>query len=136
MVATVLRGLGCGLVSGLVTGLLGIWHRAGVRLGPVDFFPLGLVVAVAGVLGWALASRAMAGLVGAFGAAVGAFAASQLSALPGPGGDLLIQGDLNGFAWAILAPFTAMAVAFLPRRWFGPGRRRSPGRGDDQWRSP
>ncbi|MDR2378778.1 MAG: hypothetical protein LBD70_05080 [Bifidobacteriaceae bacterium] len=113
-----LKALGCGLAAVLATLLMGIWHRAVVTLGPLDAFPLGLVLGLLGVFGWAVAARALAGGAGAFAAAVGAFVASQAAALPGPGGDLLIQGDVTGFAWAIAAPVAAMAASFLPRSWF------------------
>ncbi|MDR2565869.1 MAG: hypothetical protein LBC97_07390 [Bifidobacteriaceae bacterium] len=118
MAVIVVKGVGCGLASAVVTLLLGVWHRASVALGPVEAFPLGLVMAVVGVFGWAVAARALAGWAGVFGAAVGSFAAAQASALPGPGGDLVIQGDWIGFAWAVAAPLVTMAAAFLPRRWF------------------
>ncbi|MDR1633611.1 MAG: hypothetical protein LBS27_01530 [Bifidobacteriaceae bacterium] len=118
MARIIVKGVGCAVVCGAVVAILGVWHRSSVTLGPVAAFPLGLILAVIGVFGCALAARALAGWAGVFGAAVGAFAVSQVSALSGPGGDLLIQGDWLGFAWAAAAPLVVMAVAFLPRRWF------------------
>jgi hypothetical protein len=118
MIPVILKGLGCAAVSGVVTALVGVWHRASVVVGPLEFVPLGLILALAAVLGWAVASRALAGWSGLFGAAVGAFVAAQAASLPGPGGDLIIQGDLLGFVWAIAAPLITIVVAFLPHRWF------------------
>ncbi|MDR3106690.1 MAG: hypothetical protein LBU05_00600 [Bifidobacteriaceae bacterium] len=120
MAITVFKGLACGVVAALVTSLGGVWHRVVGGAGPLTALPLGLVLGLVGVGGWAVAARALAGWAGLFGAAVGAFAAAQLTALPGPGGDLIIQGDLTGLVWALAAPFVAVAVAFLPRKWFCP----------------
>jgi hypothetical protein len=71
-----------------------------------------------GTLAWAVAARAWAGWLGLFAAALGAFIASQSAALPGPGGDLIIQGDWMGFVWAAATPLIVVAAAFAPRRWF------------------
>ncbi|MDR1188115.1 MAG: hypothetical protein LBK95_11785 [Bifidobacteriaceae bacterium] len=124
MIRTILKGLGCGVASAVVTLALGVWHRASIPVGPIDFLPLGMILALLGVVGWAVTSRALAGWAGLFGAAAGAFVASQASALPGPGGDLFVQGDVIGFAWAIAAPLVTLIAAFLPHKWFRRAARR------------
>ncbi|MDR2372707.1 MAG: hypothetical protein LBD77_01115 [Bifidobacteriaceae bacterium] len=114
----IVKAVACGLGSALVTAGLGIWHRSVIAVGPFEAFPLGLILALVGVFGWAVACRAAAGWMGLFAAAMGAFAAAQLTALPGPGGDLLIQADPTGFAWAVASMLAAVATALLPGRWF------------------
>jgi hypothetical protein len=108
------------LVAAAVTLLAAVWHRATVALGPVAAFPLGLVLALLAVAAWAVCARAAAGPAGLVGAAAGAFVAAQAVALRGPGGDLLIQGDLTGFAFVAGAPVLTLVAVMLPRRWFKP----------------
>ncbi|MDR1441049.1 MAG: hypothetical protein LBJ02_01430 [Bifidobacteriaceae bacterium] len=105
-------------MSALVALVGCIWHRSSVSVGPVGSFPLGLIFALAALAGWAMASRALAGWAGLAGAAVGAFIASEAAAMRGPGGDLMVQGDLLGFIWAIAAPLVVVVAALLPARWF------------------
>ncbi|MDR0626962.1 MAG: hypothetical protein LBG11_06845 [Bifidobacteriaceae bacterium] len=126
MTGSILKALASGLVSAVLALVAGIWHRTAIELGPVKTFPIGLVLALVVVLGCTVAARAWAGWLGLFAAAVGAFIASQAAALPGPGGDLLIQGDWIGFTWALAAPLMAVAAAFWPRRWFSTVATRTP----------
>jgi hypothetical protein len=107
------------LVVGAAAATLGtVWHRAPVRWPLVGDFPLGLVIGLVLMLGIGVAARAVSGWAGLIGLAVGAFALTQTVALRGPGGDLMIQGDLTGMVWVLGAPVLAMLAALAPQSWF------------------
>jgi hypothetical protein len=118
MLRTVLRGAGCGVVAAVVTLAGSVWHRSSVALGPVQTFPLGLILGFVAVAGVAVGARAAAGWAGLIGAAAGAFLIAQAVALRGPGGDILIQGDATGFIWIAGAPVLTLLAALAPRSWF------------------
>jgi hypothetical protein len=101
-----------------VTLVATLGHRSVVALGPVAAFPLGLILAFAAVAGVAVAARAWAGWAGLIGAAAAVLVATQTVALRGPGGDILVQGDVTGFVWIAGAPVLALAAALAPRAWF------------------
>ncbi|MDR3359390.1 MAG: hypothetical protein LBO20_01775 [Bifidobacteriaceae bacterium] len=120
MGAAIGRGVGWGAVGAAVALAASIWHRA--RLG--GDFPVGMALACLAVAAVAVAGRAAAGWPGVIGVAVGVFVVSQAVALRGPGGDILVQGDVLGFAWIAGAPVLTLVAALLPARWF---QRSAPG---------
>ncbi|MDR1295518.1 MAG: hypothetical protein LBK59_11325, partial [Bifidobacteriaceae bacterium] len=113
-VAPVTSGLGMVVLAGLAT----FAHASRWTLGPWRDAPLGIVLACAAVLAGATTVRAWAGYWGVVAAAVGAFAITQVMAMMGPGGDVLISAQPLGHAWLALAPAASVAVAFAPARWF------------------
>lgn len=96
---------------GVLAGALGtVMHRA-VR-------PWGLVICIALVLVIVLTARAWAGWYGYVTCAGGTFAAIQVLASGGPGGDVLVPaGDLWGWGWVIGTLLAVSSVALAPRRW-------------------
>jgi hypothetical protein len=99
-----------------------VWHRTYAVFGGGFDLPLGLVLGWLALAGLAVAGRAVAGWVGLVGVAVGVFMGAQAVTWKGPGGDLLVQGDLTGAAWALGAPVITLVAAFLPARWFNSSR--------------
>ncbi|MDR2381660.1 MAG: hypothetical protein LBE08_10905 [Bifidobacteriaceae bacterium] len=118
MVNPVARGAVCGLVGAVVTLVACLWHRSVLDVGPWQAFPFGLIMALAAVIALGFAARAAADWAGLIGAAAGVFVAAQASALRGPGGDILIQGDAIGFIWIAGAPVLTLLVAVAPRAVF------------------
>ncbi|MDR2347395.1 MAG: hypothetical protein LBD90_01990 [Bifidobacteriaceae bacterium] len=112
------RGVGWGLLAGIVTLVASVWHQAVVNVGPLAAFPLGLILALAAVAAVAVAARAVSNYAGLVGAAVGAFAAAQATALGGPGGDVLVQGDVAGFLFVAGAPVLTLLAVLCPAAWF------------------
>jgi hypothetical protein len=105
-------------VAGALMALLGtVWFHQVLGVGGARL-PVGIVLGALGVLAVSVAMRAWAGMGGVVGAVVGAFLATQLAAQMGPGGDVLIQGDILGYTWLILAPVMGVVAAFAPRQWF------------------
>ena len=113
-----LRGGVAALVTAAVAVLGTVWHRAWIGVGPINPVPLGLILAFGAIAATIVALRAAWGLAGLLGAAVGAFAATQLVSLTGPGGSVLIQADGLGYAWYLGAPVMVLVVAFSPRSWY------------------
>lgn len=117
------------LVVGAVYGTLGtIGHRQAWQVGEVSL-PWGLVLALVGVAALLVAFRTIGGgrLVAAV-AGLGVILMVGLLTLPGPGGSVLVVGDLTGTIWSIgPALVTVFVVAWphLPER--GAGRRGTTG---------
>ncbi|KRC58632.1 hypothetical protein ASE14_18975 [Agromyces sp. Root81] len=103
-------------VIGLVYGALGtVGHRASLQIGEVSI-PWGLVAALVGVAGLLLGIRLVAGGRGAAAAAgAGIVVATFVLTLPGPGGSVLIVGDLTGTVWSIAPALIAVLVVAWPK---------------------
>lgn len=104
------------LVTGLVVGVLGtVVHRA--------VPPWGLAVVLLTALSAAVLARALAGGLGLalYGGAL--VLVTQLMSQLRPGDDAIVASDGLGYAWLLGAVLMCAVAAFLPARWFGPGRR-------------
>ncbi|WP_454044504.1 DUF6113 family protein [Cellulosimicrobium sp. Marseille-Q8652] len=110
------RGAACALI-GAVVGLVGtVAHRA-----PVVDLPalhLGLVLALLAVLAGSVLSRAWGGYAGLLGFGIGWVAVVQILSLEGPGGDVLVPGQVVGYVWIYGGLLVVALAAFLPRSWF------------------
>jgi hypothetical protein len=115
------------LVLGIVYGSVAtIGHRNEIRIGDV-VIPWGLAAALAGVLALLLGLRLVAGgRLAAAGAAVGIVGTVALLTLPGPGGSVLVAGDVVGTVWAVGPALIAVLVVAWPSL---PARRPASGDG-------
>ncbi|GII99653.1 hypothetical protein Slu03_20310 [Sediminihabitans luteus] len=106
----------CCLLLGVAIGALGtVVHRKHV----LDWFPLGIVLALAATLTAGVLSRAWGRMSGLLGYGVGWLVVVQLMALEGPGGDVLIPSvDKIGYVWSYAGLAIVAVCAFLPSQWF------------------
>ena len=104
------------LVIGIAYGSVAtIGHRSEIRIGEVAI-PWGLAAALVGVLALLLGLRLVAGgRLAAAGAAVGIVGTAALLTLPGPGGSVLVAGDVIGTVWAVAPALIAVLVVAWPR---------------------
>lgn len=101
-----------GIVYGAVAT---IGHRSTLRIGEVAI-PWGIAAALIGVLALLLGLRLVAGgRLAATGAAVGVVGTVALLTLPGPGGSVLVAGDVTGTIWAVAPALIAVLVVAWPR---------------------
>lgn len=111
------------LLGGIYGAVATIGHRQSVTIGEV-VVPWGLVVALAGVLALLLGIRLVAGgRWVAAAAAVGVIGVVALLTLPGPGGSVLVAGDVVGTVWAVGPALIAVLVVAWPEL---PQRRAAP----------
>ncbi|SFR74364.1 hypothetical protein SAMN05428970_1705 [Agromyces sp. CF514] len=104
------------LLVGAVYGTLGtVGHRQVWQVGDVSL-PWGLVVALIGVAALLVAFRTIGGgrLVAAV-AGLGVILMVGLLTLPGPGGSVLVVGDLTGTIWSIGPALVTVFVVAWPR---------------------
>jgi hypothetical protein len=111
-------------VIGVIYGAVAtVGHRHEIRIGEIAI-PWGLVAALAGVLALLLGIRLVAGgRWVAAAAAVGVIGTVALLTLPGPGGSVLVAGDVEGTIWAVGPALIAVLVVAwpnLPQRRTGP----------------
>ena len=108
------------LLVGIVYGAVAtIGHRSVLSIGDLAI-PWGIAAALIGVLALLLGFRLVAGgRLAATGAAVGIVGTVALLTLPGPGGSVLIAGDVIGTIWAVAPALIAVLVVAWPRL---PGR--------------
>ncbi len=104
------------LVVGAIYGTLGtVGHRQVWQVGEVRL-PWGLVLALVGVAALLVAFRTIGGgrLVAAV-AGLGVILMVGLLTLPGPGGSVLVVGDLTGTVWSIGPALVTVFVVAWPR---------------------
>jgi len=103
-------------VIGVIYGAVAtVGHRHEIRIGEI-VVPWGLVAALAGVLALLLGIRLVAGgRWVAAAAAVGIVGTIALLTLPGPGGSVLVAGDVIGTVWAVAPALIAVLVVAWPR---------------------
>ncbi|KRE21607.1 hypothetical protein [Agromyces sp. Soil535] len=111
-------------VIGVIYGAVAtVGHRHEIRIGEI-VIPWGLVAALAGVLALLLGIRLVAGgRWVAAAAAVGVVGTVALLTLPGPGGSVLVAGDVEGTIWAVGPALIAVLVVAWPKL---PERRTAP----------
>jgi hypothetical protein len=102
---SVWRRIGTLLVAFVVGALYGavatVGHRQELRIGDVSL-PWGLVAALVGVAALLVGIRLVAGgRAAAAAAAAGIVGMVALLTLPGPGGSVLVVGDLVGTVWSV-----------------------------------
>ncbi|MEV1130346.1 histidinol dehydrogenase [Agromyces sp. NPDC049794] len=115
--------LALGILVGIIYGSVAtIGHRNELSIGAV-VVPWGLVAAIVGVLALLVGVRLVAGgRLAAVGAAVGIVGTVALLTLPGPGGSVLVTGDVRGTVWAVAPALVAVLVVAWPEL---PARRRA-----------
>jgi hypothetical protein len=111
--------IGTLLVAFVVGALYGavatVGHRQELRIGDVSL-PWGLVAALVGVASLLVGIRLVAGGRGAAAAAaVGIVGMVALLTLPGPGGSVLVVGDLVGTVWSVGPALIAVLVVAWPK---------------------
>ncbi|GAA1819936.1 hypothetical protein [Agromyces neolithicus] len=117
-IGTILVAFFIGAVYG---ALATIGHRATLRIGEVTI-PWGLAAALVGVTALLVGIRlVMPGRATAAAAAAGIVVVIALLTLPGPGGSVLVVGDLSGTIWSIAPALIAVLVVAWPEL---PPRRR------------
>ena len=118
-IGTILFAFAIGAVYGAVAT---IGHRATLRIGDVTI-PWGLAAALVGVTALLLGIRLVVqGRATAAAAAAGIVVVIALLTLPGPGGSVLVVGDLSGTIWSIAPALIAVLVVAWPEL---PPRRRA-----------
>lgn len=91
-----------------------VGHRQAIRVGDLEI-PWGLAAALIGVFALLLGIRLVAGgRWVAAAAAVGVVGTVALLTLPGPGGSVLVAGDLVGTIWAVGPALIAVLVVAWP----------------------
>lgn len=111
--------IGTLLVAFLVGALYGavatVGHRQELRIGDVSL-PWGLVAALVGVAALLVGIRLVAGGRGAAAAAAaGIVGMVALLTLPGPGGSVLVVGDLVGTVWSVGPALISVLVVAWPK---------------------
>lgn len=103
------------LLVGIVYGAVAtIGHRSALSIGDLAI-PWGIAAALIGVLALLLGFRLVAGgRLAATGTAVGIVGTVALLTLPGPGGSVLIAGDVIGTIWAVAPALIAVLVVAWP----------------------
>ncbi|MFF2494810.1 hypothetical protein [Agromyces sp. NPDC058064] len=114
--ASRIGGLVIAAVVGVVYGAVAtIGHRHVLRIGEVAI-PWGLVAALVGVAALLLGIRLLThGRAIAAAAAAGLVVTVAVLTLPGPGGSVLVAGDLAGTVWAVAPALIAVLVVAWPR---------------------
>ena len=126
-IGTILVAFAIGAVYGAVAT---IGHRATLRIGEVAI-PWGLVAALVGVTALILGIRLVVpGRAMAAAAAAGIVVVVALLTLPGPGGSVLVVGDLSGTIWSIAPALISVLVVAWPELPATRRHRRSPRRLD------
>ena len=111
--------IGTLLVAFVVGALYGavatVGHRQELRIGDVSL-PWGLVAALVGVAALLVGIRLVAGGRGAAAAAAaGIVGMVALLTLPGPGGSVLVVGDLVGTVWSVGPALISVLVVAWPK---------------------
>ena len=103
------------LLIGVIYGAVAtVGHRQAIRVGDLEI-PWGLAAALIGVFALLLGIRLVAGgRWVAAAAAVGVVGTVALLTLPGPGGSVLVAGDLVGTIWAVGPALIAVLVVAWP----------------------
>jgi hypothetical protein len=102
------------LVGALYGAIATVGHRQVLRIGDI-VLPWGLVAALVGVGALLLGIRLVAGGRSASAAAgAGVVVVVALLTLPGPGGSILVVGDLTGTIWTIGPALIAVLVVAWP----------------------
>jgi len=111
-------------VIGAVYGAVAtVGHRQTLQVGDVSL-PWGLVAALVGVAALLVGIRLVAGGRGAAAAAAaGIVGMVALLTLPGPGGSVVVVGDLVGTIWSIGPALISVLVVAWPKL---PSARRDP----------
>ena len=111
-------------VIGAVYGAVAtVGHRQTLQVGDVSL-PWGLVAALIGVAALLVGIRLVAGgRSAAAAAAVGIVGMVALLTLPGPGGSVVVVGDLVGTIWSIGPALISVLVVAWPKL---PSARRDP----------
>jgi hypothetical protein len=111
-IGTLLVAFVVGAVYGAVAT---VGHRQELRIGEVSL-PWGLVAALAGVAALLVGIRLVAGGRGAAAAAAaGIVGMVALLTLPGPGGSVLVVGDLVGTVWSVGPALISVLVVAWPK---------------------
>ncbi len=104
--------------AGLVMGMLGtVVHRYSI-----EGWPVGVVIALLGVLAAAVAARALGRGGGLLVAAIAVVVITQAMAFLRPGGDILVTDEVISYVWLFGAPAACVLAAALPRSWFADRR--------------
>jgi hypothetical protein len=116
---SVWRRIGTLLVAFVVGALYGavatVGHRQQLRIGDVSL-PWGLVAALVGVAALLVGIRLVAGgRAAADAAAAGIVGMVALLTLPGPGGSVLVVGDLVGTVWSVGPALISVLVVAWPK---------------------
>jgi hypothetical protein len=116
---SVWRRIGTLLVAFVVGALYGavatVGHRQELRIGDVSL-PWGLVAALVGVAALLVGIRLVAGgRAAAAAAAAGIVGMVALLTLPGPGGSVLVVGDLVGTVWSVGPALISVLVVAWPK---------------------
>lgn len=103
------------VLIGVIYGAVAtVGHRQAIRIAGVEI-PWGLAVALIGVFALLLGIRLVAGgRWVAAATAVGVVGIVALLTLPGPGGSVLVAGDLVGTIWAVGPALIAVLVVAWP----------------------
>lgn len=102
------------LIGALYGAIATVGHRQVLRIGDI-VLPWGLVAALVGVGALLLGIRLVAGGRSASAAAgAGVVVVVALLTLPGPGGSILVVGDLTGTIWTIGPALIAVLVVEWP----------------------
>lgn len=108
---SVVLGYAVALVLGAVVALVGtVSHR--------QWMPWILVLALIAVLAAATLVRAWVGTGGLVAYGLGWLAVVQVAASTGPGGDVLLPGQVSSYVWMGGGMLMIGVAAFAPRRWF------------------
>lgn len=100
--------------AGLAVGFAGtLVHR--LEAGDL---PIGILLAVLTVAVGSVLARALARGRGILAYLAASFLATQLMTFVRPGGDVLVAGQLIGYAWLVAQPVAALAALVTPRRWY------------------
>ncbi|GAA1791663.1 hypothetical protein [Agromyces lapidis] len=113
--ASRIGGLLISAVVGVVYGAVAtVGHRHVLRIGEV-MIPWGLVAALVGVAALLLGIRLLThGRATAAAAAAGIVIIVAVLTLPGPGGSVLVAGDLAGTVWAVAPALIGVLIVAWP----------------------
>ena len=111
------------IVGAIYGAVATVGHRQALRIGDVSL-PWGLVAALVGVAALLVGIRLVAGgRSAAAAAAVGIVGMVALLTLPGPGGSVIVVGDVVGTIWSIGPALISVLVVAWPKL---PSARRDP----------
>lgn len=82
------------------------------------YLPVALVLAIAAVLAGSVMARAWIGFGGVLAFGAGWFVVTQVLALKGPGGDILMPAQWPTIAWLVGGSLMIVVACFTPRKWF------------------
>ncbi|MFF2277354.1 hypothetical protein [Agromyces sp. NPDC058126] len=121
--ASRIGGLLIAAVVGVVYGAVAtVGHRHVLRIGEVAI-PWGLIAALVGVAALILGVRLLThGRATAAATAAGIVVIVAVLTLPGPGGSVLVAGDLAGTVWAVAPALIGVLIVAWPEL---PSRARS-----------